>query len=469
MDLCYECLLFRICHWGKANSRRGALDLWHCAKPKLFFIIINIALVTVQRWVVSAHLQMTLWRWAAFVMILVSGFLAALSNSRAQPRDLRFHEQIPPAAAVWAGGIWRNWLFQQRVQSSSTGIRTACLWTGKTPQVVTYQKDTEHSLSFRTSLSPAGTGWCILKRLGDFGQKFFWNNSGEYISPDELKQKPPKQPEKANQMLFSFFFIWTFKISFVQSYWRLWICFFWQGRGQRTWTQTHERRILIFNTNLKYYQAQSNLLNGDCRIEIGFLDLQLSRLHLCRWEQLWFAPAPKWTLKSKYFHGAVQTKGVLVGEQKLFRCSFRKAGWWFSYWDTKPLGTDSTHLWGTDWGGWLTSAHTSPAHCGTPLGAADSSIPRAPEDWSRWRICGICGIRRKAGVAVGLTVGNIPGVLPVSQGCPVWVNGRLKEYHVGEEELAALEVSKKIKASSYPKLLEFAVLQEKEYAWILPR
>lgn len=98
MDLCYECLLFRICHWGKANSRRGALDLWHCAKPKLFFIIINIALVTVQRWVVSAHLQMTLWRWAAFVMILVSGFLAALipepsqgiyvSMNRSHPQQL---------------------------------------------------------------------------------------------------------------------------------------------------------------------------------------------------------------------------------------------------------------------------------------------------------------------------------------------------------------------------------------------
>lgn len=111
MDLCYECLLFRICHRGKANSRRGTLDLRCRAKPKLFFIIINIALVTVQRWVVSTHLQMTLWRWATFVMILVSGFLAALSNFRAQPRDLRFHKQIPPAETVWAWGIWKNWLF----------------------------------------------------------------------------------------------------------------------------------------------------------------------------------------------------------------------------------------------------------------------------------------------------------------------------------------------------------------------
>lgn len=117
MDLCYECLLFRICHWGKANSRRGAPDLWCLAKPKSFFIIINIALVTVQRWVVSAHLQMTLWRWATFVMILVSGFLAALSNFRAQPRDLRFHKQILPTETVWAWGIWKNWLFHQCVQS----------------------------------------------------------------------------------------------------------------------------------------------------------------------------------------------------------------------------------------------------------------------------------------------------------------------------------------------------------------
>lgn len=117
MDLCYECLLFRICHWGKANSRRGAPDLWCLAKPKLFFIIINIALVTVQRWVVSARLQMTLWRWATFVMILVSPFLAALSNFRAQPRDLRFHKQILPTETVWAWGIWKNWLFHQSVQS----------------------------------------------------------------------------------------------------------------------------------------------------------------------------------------------------------------------------------------------------------------------------------------------------------------------------------------------------------------
>lgn len=60
MGLYYECLLFRICHHEKANSRCGAADLQCCAKQKIFFIIINIALAAAQRQAVSVHHKMTL-------------------------------------------------------------------------------------------------------------------------------------------------------------------------------------------------------------------------------------------------------------------------------------------------------------------------------------------------------------------------------------------------------------------------
>lgn len=56
--------------------------------------------------------------------------------------------------------------------------------------------------------------------------------------------------------------------------------------------------------------------------------------------------------------GQSKQRAFLGGGQKLFRCSFRKIGWWFGYWDTKLLGADSTHLWRTDCVGLTWPQHT---------------------------------------------------------------------------------------------------------------